>query len=47
MVNAAEPIIYRLEVLTIMMVLGDIPAELIQVRELLQDDGEEEEETDA
>ena len=42
---AEETVIYRLEVMTIMTILGDIRDELIRIRSLLEeDDGEEEEE---
>jgi hypothetical protein len=42
-----EPLIYREEVLTIMMMLGDQRAELIRIRHLLDDeDGEEEAQED-
>ena len=42
---AEETVIYRLEVMTIMAILGDIRDELIRIRSLLEeDDGEEEEE---
>jgi hypothetical protein len=45
---AEETVIYRLEVITIMEMLGDIRHDLAQVRALLEeDDGEEEEEGDA
>ena len=40
----AEPVVYREEVLTIMVVLGDIRAELQAIHQLLEeDDGEAEE----
>jgi hypothetical protein len=43
-----EPVVYREEVLTIMVVLGDIRFELQEIhRALGGDDGEEEEEEDA
>ena len=42
-----EPVIYRLEVLTIMAILGDQRAELQHIRRLLEGtDGEEEAEAD-
>jgi len=42
-----ETVIYRLEVMTIMVMIGDIRDELIRVRALLEeDDGEEEAEDD-
>jgi hypothetical protein len=44
---AYNQIIYREEVLTVMALLGDIRAELIQIREELEDDGEEEAEEDS
>lgn len=45
---AEETVIYRLEVMTIMTILGDIRDELIRIRSLLEeDDGEEEEEDHA
>jgi hypothetical protein len=43
-----ETVIYRLEVMTIMTMIGDIRDELTRIRALLEDDdGEEEEEDDS
>ena len=45
--SVPERVIYREEVLTIMMLLGDIRAEVERIRRLLEEeDGEEEEEAD-
>ena len=44
---AEETVIYRLEVMTIMVILGDIRDELIRIRSLLEEDDGEEEEEDA
>ena len=42
-----ETVIYRLEVMTIMVMIGDIRDELIRVRAFLEEeDGEEEDEDD-
>jgi hypothetical protein len=41
-----EPVVYREEVLTIMMLLGDQRAELIRIRRILGDEDEEETEED-
>ena len=40
---APERVIYREEVLTIMMVLGDIRAEAERIRRLLEEEDDEEE----
>ena len=46
--ETVEPGVYRQEVLTIMMVLGDIRFELQEIHRILGgDDAEEEEEEDA
>ena len=46
--ETVEPVVYRQEVLTIMMVLGDIRFELQEIHRILGgDDAEEEEEEDA
>ena len=42
-----ERIVYREEVLTIMIVLGDIRAAAERIVELLEEDGDAEEEADA
>jgi hypothetical protein len=46
-VDGPESVIDREEVLTIMIVLGDIRAELQSIRRLLGGEDEEEEEADA
>jgi hypothetical protein len=43
--STAQPIVYREEVLTVIGVLGDIRQELVAIRQLLEEDGEAEDDT--
>jgi hypothetical protein len=42
-----EPVIYREEVTTILIVLGDISVNIARIVELLEEDGEEEDQEDS